>query len=436
MKNEKRLNILCWVCAVFILMVALTGMHPAHAFTPGKVIDRTNVDEAKDVLIQPLYNWVKKGDFVLQTAELEFPWKLGDKYAEMTAQNAGKYDINEKGALIDKKTGKLPGYVQGNPFPTIDPKHPRAGAHIMENMQYHRFGEIGTQSNSEITWIGRGGKERSVIATGQSLIYQNRWKGPIPNPNNYEKQSLTYVPFPFELRGTVSMSWDYLDEKESVAFAYAASIRRARRTSAASRSNPFLGSDMCSDDGGSWGGRNSSMEWKLVGEQTILVPVTSTNKEIIPQNPDGKSFDRKYFNFKPGYSDPTWKGAPWAVLNLKWVRRPVWIVEAMPKDPYYNYGKQILFVDKDNFVAYYKIIYDRAGLYWKTITTVYRYLNAPSIQWVMTQPEMYMAIDDRTNHATHAMLVQYGNAPWYFQPPLDVLGPNHFTPAYMIELSK
>jgi len=44
-----------------------------------------------------------------------------------------------------------------------------------------------------------------------------------------------------------------------------------------------------------------------------------------------------------------------------WVKRPVYIVEGFPKDPYYSYGKQLFYVDRENFAMYYKVIFDRAA---------------------------------------------------------------------------
>ena len=41
--------------------------------------------------------------------------------------------------------------------------------------------------------------------------------------------------------------------------------------------------------------------------------------------------------------------------------RPVWIVEAVPKNPYYLYGKQVMYFDKDNFRGYWKSKYDWKG---------------------------------------------------------------------------
>ena len=66
-----------------------------------------------------------------------------------------------------------------------------------------------------------------------------------------------------------------------------------------------------------------------------------------------------------GYETPGWKGAPWAMTNAIWVKRPAWVIEAFPKDPYYSYGRQVIYADRENSILLYKVVYNRAGEYWK-----------------------------------------------------------------------
>ena len=51
---------------------------------------------------------------------------------------------------------------------------------------------------------------------------------------------------------------------------------------------------------------------------------------------------------------------------MLWVPVPVYIVEAEPKDPYYNYGRQIYFFEQNTFTPVWKQIYNRSGEYWRT----------------------------------------------------------------------
>ena len=120
---------------MLVLMVAV-GAHPAYgALTVGKTYNNTNYLEIQDLLVPSLLNWVKKGEFILETGKIEFEWRLSDAILQATLKNEDKYEIDKNGMLSEKKIGKTPEFYYGYPFPTIDPKDPKAGEKIMENRE-------------------------------------------------------------------------------------------------------------------------------------------------------------------------------------------------------------------------------------------------------------------------------------------------------------
>ena len=104
-----------------------------------------------------------------------------------------------------------------------------------------------------------------------------------------------------------------------------------------------------------------------------------------------------------GYQKEGWQGSPWLPVNLVWAKRTVYVIEAEPKDPYYNYGTQYMWLDTETFGCSYKVINDRSGEYWKTLLTP---------DWVCVSEDQETRfrlggvnaamIDDRTEHATVA----------------------------------
>src|SRR5262249_27133991 len=104
-----------------------------------------------------------------------------------------------------------------------------------------------------------------------------------------------------------------------------------------------------------------------------------------------------------------WTGASWWPTNLHMTSRPVWILELTPKDPYYAYGRQILWIDKELFFGYYKEIYDRAGEYWKTIVRGGGIAFNKEKTFSTTQTDFLMALDERTNLATVTLPLREGN---------------------------
>ena len=66
------------------------------------------------------------------------------------------------------------------------------------------------------------------------------------------------------------------------------------------------------------------------------------------------------------FETPGATGAGWFTLDNVYVQRPVWIVEGTPKDPYYEAGKIVLYVDRDLYHGYYKLSFNKAGELYRT----------------------------------------------------------------------
>lgn len=83
----------------------------------------------------------------------------------------------------------------------------------------------------------------------------------------------------------------------------------------------------------------------------------------------------------------------------------MWLIEATPKDDYYNYGRMIYYVDKQCYFGFYKEIYDRSGNYWKTVFMHPSHQVTQKGTNVIPQADGYCTIDDKTDHSTYARLL-------------------------------
>ena len=126
-----------WLCLFFIFFHIVWGINGVQAFSVGETYDSSNWEELKDRVPPPVLNWVKKGELILKTGKLNFEYKLCDDFLKSSPKNAGKFDIDEDGHLIVKRTGKIPRWCYGFPFPEdIDIRDPKASAKIMENFKF------------------------------------------------------------------------------------------------------------------------------------------------------------------------------------------------------------------------------------------------------------------------------------------------------------
>jgi hypothetical protein len=120
-----------------------------------------------------------------------------------------------------------------------------------------------------------------------------------------------------------------------------------------------------------------------------------------------------------GYEIEEWQGAPWAYVNVVWATEPVILIEGIAKDPYYNYGRQILWYDPVMRVPKFKVIYDRAGQYWKTMV-----IGAGGYETddgTLRKPAMDIqdVVDDRTQHASQNRTASPENI-WKFRVEVDM----------------
>jgi len=168
-------------------------------------------------------------------------------------------------------------------------------------------------------------------------------------------QTLASVLYPQDLYATTVLSWRFREsDKRDLNWTYVPALRRVREVSPANRSDGFLGSDLTQDDGAFFDGKPEDFTWKLAGETEMyrLADPHSLKGDVEVKPFPGGGWQTHY---KPGpfvgFEDASWKGAPWAPIGAVLAKRKLWIIEAVPKDRYYLYGKIELYVDQEGFLG-------------------------------------------------------------------------------------
>ena len=184
-------------------------------------------------------------------------------------------------------------------------------------------------------------------------------------------------------------------------WAYVPQTRRARHISAASRSDPVAGMDIFADDINCYAGKVETYKWKLVGEAHTLAPVVS-QPYALPQravSPTRWLIDTPPLraNFEAGKDH---KGAPWLITgNLVFVPRPAWIVEGVSTDPYYNFGKVVMYFDQEMYRIYWKLVSNRAGEYFYNAMCGYTFAETADRSFSGVLPSLVVGVNDKTNRA-------------------------------------
>ncbi len=413
-----------------LLVAVVTVLTPtAVAFAtlkPGDTLSAANCQEAKALLPNEILQKFCAGQYtaeIVAVDENDFQYSL--KFKAGSEANAGKYYVTDTGYLYETTTKTWPRFWYGFPFPQIEESDPQAAYKVMYNHQVARFQIDDVYWFLALKWATPGGFDRAVDFGAYATWFIGRHSGPLANPDETYLKDLIFGVAPYDIVGVSTLTWWHTDpDKWQSIWSYVPTIRRVRRVTAANTSEGLFGSTIARDDVYGWGGKIQYMNWKLVGVQDMLVPIAPTGIEkpmmigdptpkklasdptLITnrgQIPAGKVPQVQWSaeeRVLPGYEVPGWQGAAWAPTNLKLAHRRCWVVEASPKDPYYAYGRRVLYIDRTAYWPYWVTLYDRAGQYWKSILWMDKMAYTPGRDMTVRHPFWGLAEDVRQNRAT------------------------------------
>ena len=203
--------------------------------------------------------------------------------------------------------------------------------------------------------LSRRGVDREIVADGWfNFLDGQAPKYRQPNPMNLQSQFLGVALKPADLQGTASLSWRYRDpDKRDSVWAFVPALRRVRAVSPANRSDGYLGSDISGDDGFFFDGKPEDFEWKLIGKRDglrIVDPNAINGPVPIKPFPGGGWTTLTDLNPPSyGYRTQGWTGLAWAPTDAALAKRPMWVIEAVPRDKYYLYGRIELWIDAETW---------------------------------------------------------------------------------------
>jgi hypothetical protein len=350
-----------FVAAVVVALMVLgaggsaRGDVASDGLKPGDTLDKETWQKAEKLLPPEVLRHYKEGEYknpISSWPENVYNWP--EDFDAGTKQNVGRYQVGPLGEIIEKATGKQPTFVIGFPFPKIDPADPNAGVETLWNFYYRTYYFGNLRAESQLNMMTTTALERHLDVDVRYMYYDGvPQEERVPNPENFLYQLLVVVTNPADVNGTGSLSWRYRDPtKRDASWAYVPALRRVRAVSPANRSDGFLGSDMSQDDGPFFDGKPEDFVWKFKGEAESLRLVDPMNLEGKSKNvwlPNGGwRADWPDIKFL-GYMDPDWKGVSWAPTLAGLAKRRFYVIEGVPRDKYYLYGKIELYIDAIGF---------------------------------------------------------------------------------------
>jgi len=275
--------------------------------------------------------------------------------ANATRENAGKTQLDKDG-YIDPKT-----WISGYPFPRPSGKF--KAQQIVYNFRYN----YANFEQNNIMTIKTLGFDRNLKLDMDLDVYYNcsRVAGRVLAPpsgflDERAKQRQEFgtamidIRSPRDLAGIVQTTTYYQDPGEAdQSLMYLPSLRRVRKMSVTDTQDPIMGQDLIYDDANGFSQKISPtrypMGFKVIQEREYLVPVSTDKSEYV----NSKTFE---------------------LCNVKFERRPMFVIELTEKDPNYVYSKRILYIDQETFQLYSSEMYDKKGrLYRSTLYPYYFY---------------------------------------------------------------
>src|SRR5439155_1157465 len=183
-------------------------------------------------------------------------------------------------------------------------------------------------------WRWDDGFEEATRWNGEHLVLDEH-KAPVDKTTGKRPDYISGVPFP--------------DIREDDPDAGYKVLWNVRAVSPANRSDGFLGSDTSQDDGFFFDGKPEDFAWKITGHKEglrFVDPDSIAGKVVRHPLPAGGWRTVSINNDRAaGFQVKGWPGVAWAPVAAALAKRRFWVLEGIPKDKYYLYGRLELWVD-------------------------------------------------------------------------------------------
>ena len=380
------------------------------------ILTAENLSTYQEFLIAPLASLVEQGLF---TARLSRDpgqnFSLPAIWVQASRENEKSFTLSPEG-LPTRMPGfegdatAFSGFPFGNPDAIAAEKDPKVkGKKLLWNLMALPGVDPQLLYGIELSWFNRKGFTKQA----RGLFYREYLQGkiipePAPAPASPSDPSSVipaasvdanmYLPKfgkaldwrellqllqPAVIFGYASVSYRYREPVDDDIWIYSPVLGRSRRVLDSNRTDSILGSELTLDDLFLTSRKPDRVKAEVVAEKTIFVPF-SLKEELRLESehsetgqiesgqhstdtiPTGRGAYRNRKGFSVGVlwnaESGIFPGLPgWVPTTIQLSPRKVWVVEMQPLDPFAADGTEVLFVDQQTFLPFYKVTYGRKG---------------------------------------------------------------------------
>ena len=371
------------------------------------VIDKERISDFYDLLLAPIATWVDKGWITVRaSSRTEFDWSYGSQWERQSVANSS-YQLEEDGSLYSEDLGD---YQGGFPFGRSDSLDDVSDPE--ERARKILWNTISTGAVSEdllygvdISWLTYSARKRKA-----SAILDRQTGIPLKSRQQDDPllaRELFLFLTPPVVFGYSQVLTQYLNSTDDEIWHYSPVVGKGRKIFPANRGDGIIGSVLTPDDFFVWSGKVQSVKASVLDSKRLLIPVPTlkthgADKERVAisasnfvkplslgnlvfesqarakfeevETVRGNLIDERgneVFVKLNGDTRVLKTGASWMLSSVQFIPRDTWIIEIESQNPYRVGGREILVVDKGSMLPIYKIVYDQAGQYLRTVVGVW-----------------------------------------------------------------
>lgn len=186
--------------------------------------------------------------------------------------------------------------------------------------------------------------------------------------------------FPTSISGFSWLHYRFRGADRDMLWYYSKAINKSRQLTSANTSDRLLSLSLSLDDVYVWSGRPDDYEVAVADSSSKLVPLITDDMLRVSKVEENSCSRLELVSAKQvigfqGDGVPDESGWPYifGTFNKRvgFVKSILTKVVLNHKDPYSLYGREVLYIDANSGLPYYKFVYDRRGRLWKSIIGYY-----------------------------------------------------------------
>jgi len=348
---------------------------PERSSATGTRINRENAPAFKDILPAfslkelLLANRIQLDAF----SYLPYAWRLDDEWENYSTTEKTAQLIDSGPELVSEALSLERGLAFGSRSSLINELDPTILAHkLLWNSASNLWSQKLLSIDFEYSWQPKN-KDPRIVSGKLNRAYPKALD-PENTTTQLFREILTFTS-PVQLRNFSWLTFRFLGIDEDAVWTYSPVIKKIRQLTGTNRHDALYGSALSLDDFFTWSGKNENTIGRVLSTPTILTPFPSLqmaraqeSDHCLYVSPPPQAPRPSIADYRGGYISSSQFSFPAGTI---FVPREMYELELTSRDPYSQFGRQILYIDTASMLPVYKIIFNTSGQHIKTVITAW-----------------------------------------------------------------